>query len=384
MNTKKINIFISGDFASFSRVKETINKRDYRLLYNDILPVIKGADIKITNLEVPLLENGKPIAKTGPNLKSPINTIEALKYAGFDMVTLANNHAMDFGTDGLMSTIELCDKNDIKHIGAGPNLLETKKIQYYEIRNTKIAFINCCENEWSTTRGEDAGCNPMDEVSIYYQIQEAKSNANHVIMIVHGGHETYEYPSPRMKKLYRWFVDLGVDAVIGHHTHCFSGYEIYKGKPIVYSLGNFVFDDRHMPRGSSWNIGAAALLSIDENDIHLNLFPFKQNDDIVGVHLFDEKETKRWLEKERERTEVIQDDVVLRKKFEAFVDSQEKFYRSYLEPNESRWVHWAKNHGYLPRRIKGAKRLLFWNIIRNEAHRDILLEILSKDDCHNK
>ena len=222
----------------------------------------------------------------------------------------------------------------------------------------------------------------MDEVSLYYQIKEAKSNANHVIMIVHGGHETYDYPSPRMKRLYRWFIDIGVDSVIGHHTHCFSGYEIYKGKPVVYSLGNFVFDDR--PRNSSWNIGAAALLTIDKENIYLKLLPYRQGDKEVGVVLFDENEEKQWLEKEQVRTEQIQDDEILGRKFKEFIAIQERLYRSYLEPNRSRWILFAKNHGFLPRKIKGLKRLQFLNIIRGEAHRDIILDILSREDSKSK
>ena len=377
MNNEPINIFISGDFAPRLRVNEVIQKCDHQLLFNDILPLIQKSDIAITNLESPLLENGSPIAKTGPNLKAPVKSIEALKYAGFDMVTLANNHMMDYGREGLLSTIKICEDNQIKHIGAGTDLEEAKQIQYFELKGQKIAFINCCENEWSTTLGEEPGCNPLNEVGIYYQITKAKKNAAFVILIIHGGHETYEYPSPRMKKLYRWFVDLGVDAVIGHHTHCFSGYEVYKGKPIVYSLGNFIFDSDK--RTSSWNIGAAAMVSIQETKIELALYPFTQCDDSVGVQLFDEKEKEECLAKEQLKTSQIQDDKLLYDKFKRFVAKQERLYRGYLEPKSPSWVLAAKNRGWLPRRICGAKRLLYQNIIRAEAHRDIVLELLSRD-----
>lgn len=376
-DNETIRIFFSGDFAPTLRVNDVIKQGDYSALFNDMLPIIKESDIAITNLESPLIEEGKPIAKTGPNLKSPVKSIEALKFAGFDMVTLANNHMMDFGKDGLSSTMQVCEKNNIRHIGAGLNNDEAKKIEYYEIKQKRIAFINCCENEWSTTHGDYPGCNPLNEVALFYQIQDAKANADYVILIIHGGHETYEYPSPRMKKLYRWLVDLGVDAVIGHHTHCFSGYELYKNKPIVYSLGNFIFDSKS--RKSSWNKGAAATLVITGNDIKLQLHPFNQCDDEVGAHLLTEEETKVWLEKEHAKTQQIQDDAFLEHKFEEFVFQLERLYRSYLEPNKSAWILAAKNRGLLPRAIKGHKRLLFWNIIRAEAHRDILLELLSKE-----
>lgn len=377
MNNESINIFISGDFAPRMRVNEIIAKREYGLLYNDILPIIKASDIAITNLESPLLEEGKPIAKTGPNLKAPLKSIEAIKYAGFDMVTLANNHMMDYSNEGLFSTIKTCEDNQIKFIGAGANNDEAKRIQYIELKGLKIAFLNCCENEWSTTQGNYPGCNPLNEVSLFYQIQEAKENSDHVILIIHGGHETYEYPSPRMRKLYRWFVDLGTDAVIGHHTHCFSGYEYYKGKPIVYSLGNFIFDGSY--RKSFWNRGAAAVLKVNGSNVELQLVPYTQCDDEIGVHLLTEEETKVWLEKEQLKSELIQDDAQLIQKFEAFVSANERMYRSYLEPNKSAWMIAAKNRGLLPRTVRGHKRLLFWNIIRAEAHRDILLELLSRE-----
>lgn len=377
MNNEAINIFISGDFAPRMRVNEVIKRGDYQLLYNDILPIIQDSDLAITNLESPLLEEGKPIAKTGPNLKAPIKSVEALKFAGFDMVTLANNHMMDYGEEGLFSTIQVCEKSNIRHIGAGSNLEKAKKVAYFDIKGNRIAFINCCENEWSTTQGDYPGCNPLNEVALFYQIQEAKTNADYVILIIHGGHETYDYPSPRMKKLYRWFIDLGVDAVIGHHTHCFSGYEIYKEKPIVYSLGNFVFDSAK--RNSSWNVGAAVILSIQGVQTKMKLCPFTQCDNEIGIKLFGSKETDIWLEKEAQKREQIQDDTILEKKFEEFAAKKGNLYRGFLEPNNSSWVLAAKNKGLLPRKIKGDKRLLYWNIIRAEAHRDILLNLLSKE-----
>jgi len=371
-----IKIFISGDFAPRMRVSAAIENGNYQSLFNDMLPIIKDADIAITNLECPLIDKGTPIAKTGPNHKASTKSIEAVKYAGFDMVTLANNHAMDYGAGGLNSTIKLCKDNHIEFIGAGNDLAEAKVIRYFDIKDKKIAFINCCENEWSTTHGDAPGCNPLDEVGLYYQITEAKANSDFTILIIHGGHETYELPSPRMKKLYRWFIDLGVDAVMGHHTHCFSGFEIYQEKPIVYSLGNFVFDGES--RNSTWNIGSAVTLFISDDGINFELHPFTQCNDKVGVHLFKENEKTKWINKEKTKTELIQDDEKLEIEFDKFVKKQERLYRSYLEPKSCSFINAAKNRGILPRRIKGYKALLFNNIFRAEAHRDILLKLLSR------
>lgn len=372
----EIKIFISGDFAPRHRAYEVIKNKDFSLLFGDVLPYIKQADISITNLESPLIDEGNPILKTGPNLKLPTESIEALKYAGFDMVTLANNHMMDFGAEGLISTISICEKNGIRCIGAGPNITEASKVCYIDKKGKTIAFINCCENEWSTTDGDKPGCNPLNEVNIYYQIQEAKANADYVLLIIHGGHETYELPSPRMKKLYRWFIDLGVDAVIGHHTHCYSGSEIYKGKPIVYSLGNFIFDSNI--RDASWNYGALAILSLSNDKIKFELYPFEQCNKTVGVFLLSTNDTDAWRKTDVEKTKIINDDILLSDEFDAFCKKNERQYRSYLEPSKNKYILAAKNRGLIKRTVRGGKALLYLNIIRAEAHRDILINLLSK------
>ncbi len=373
-----IDILITGDFAPQMRVSQMIEAGAYSSLFKDMLPLIAQADISITNLESPLLEKGSPIAKTGPNLKSPLKSIEALKFAGFSMVTLANNHIMDYGYEGLASTIELCEKNNIRHIGAGVNLQKASEIQFFSVKNQRLAFINCCENEWSTTQDELPGCNPLDEISLFHQIQVARQSAQYVIVLVHGGMETFENPSPRMVKLYRWFIDLGVDAVIGHHTHCFSGYEIYHGKPIVYSLGNFIFDSAR--RKSSWNIGAAAVLSLENTSISLSLYPFRQCDEEARVILLDQKETSLWLRQAKEKSLLIQNDQWVKEQFDKFAEQKKKLYYTYLEQSSSKLILWAKSKGLLPKAIRGKKRLLYLNLLRAESHREVLLHLLSKNN----
>lgn len=376
MDNDIIKIFISGDFAPINRVSDIIDKKEYVSLYNDMLPYIKECDISITNLECPLVEDGTPIKKTGPNLKAPIKSIEALKYAGFNMVTLANNHMMDYGADGLNSTINVCKENDIEYMGAGQNITEAQVIKYFNIKNKKIAFINCCENEWSTTFGNYPGCNPLNEIDIYNQIKEAKSNSDYIIIIIHGGHEMYEYPSPRMKKLYRWFIDLGADAVIGHHTHCFSGYEIYKDRPIVYSLGNFIFD--RAKKDPMWYYGAAVTLFIENNNIRMDLHPYCQCRERPIISILHDKEKRDWFNKESTKTDIIQNDKLLATKFNKFVLEKYNLYRNYLEPKSNKFIIAAKNKGLLPYRVNKEKTLLYLNLIRTESHRDILLNILDK------
>ena len=129
MESNSIKILITGDFAPTLRVADAIQKGDYESLFGEVKPLIQEVDYSIINMEAPLIGSGTPIAKTGPNLKASCKSVEALKYAGFDMVTLANNHIMDYGSEGLFSTMEICRKNNIEDIGAGCNAEEAKQIK---------------------------------------------------------------------------------------------------------------------------------------------------------------------------------------------------------------------------------------------------------------
>jgi poly-gamma-glutamate synthesis protein (capsule biosynthesis protein) len=371
-----VNVFISGDFAPTYRVLDLIQSGEYQLMYNDILPIIRKADIAITNLEVPLIESGIPIKKTGPNLKAPIKSVEALCFAGFNMVTLANNHIMDYGWEGLRSTMEICKRHDIKYIGAGKDLTEAQAIRYLESNDSVIAFVNITENEWSTTQGDEPGANPLNEIGQYYQVSEAKRNSDYVILIIHGGHETYGLPSPRMKKLYRYFIDIGADAVIGHHTHCFSGHEVYNDMPIIYSLGNFIFDSPNFRNDSEWNRGCAVMLKIQNGKVDFELIPYKQCDKTVGVSLLCFDERKAFYEEAGNKSILIQDDKKLAMHFNKFVQSQIRLYSSFLEPIKNRFLLAAMNRGIMPRLINSKQKRLILNLIKAEAHRDILLNLL--------
>jgi len=377
MNQEEIKILITGDFAPRLRVNDLIEKCDYDSLFGDLLNDIKKADISITNLESPLCDTPSPIRKTGPNLMAPTKSIEALKYAGFNMVTLANNHLMDQGVEGFKSTIQTCKKAGIDYIGAGINLAEAQRFKVIVCKGKKIAFINCCENEWSTTSGDEPGANPLNEIDIYYQIAEAKNSADYVILLIHGGHETYEYPSPRMKKLYRWFINLGVDAVIGHHTHCYSGREEYKGKPIIYSLGNFIFDHTQW-RDNFWTIGCACVLSLTNNNLSSEIIPFHQCDSLVGLRKFDDLEIRDFTNKDKNKTSIITNDELLGKEYDKFLVSQKNMFEAFLEPFPNKIILGLKKFHIIKSLLRPSKRLLYQNLIRCESHRDILLNHLNK------
>ena len=278
-------IIITGDFCPINRIDDLISRKEYELIFKDFLPVLKEADLAITNLESPLTESNEKISKIGPLLKASTQSAAALSAAGFKLVTLANNHIMDYGDTGLISTFKACKEFGIDYVGAGENIQKARKIYTSKVRDRTIAILNFAENEFSTTNGSDHGANPLDPVDNYRDIIEARSIADIVLVIVHGGHEMYDLPSPRIKNTLHFFAEAGATVIIEHHAHCYSGYEVYRGVPIFYGLGNFLFDIPNMSN-PIWNIGYAVELKLDP-DLTFNIIPYQQCGKEAGISLLD-------------------------------------------------------------------------------------------------
>lgn len=369
----KINV--TGDFAPIFRVEKLIDNEDYKHLFNDVMPQIKQADLSITNLELPLTTHDHFIEKTGQSLRGLPKSVKALKAGGFSLVTLANNHILDYGEQGLKDTIKALERDSIAYVGAGANNDEARKPYFFEKGGKILAVLSIAENEWSTTFGENWGANPLNEIDNYYDIVSAKKKADFVLVIVHAGHEHYPLPAPRVKKLFRFFVDAGADAVVGHHTHAYSGYEIYNDRPIVYSLGNFIFDwNSKIPY---WNEGIIAQIDFADSNIKLEIIPFIQNDVQIGVRLMNEKQKEIFEDKIKDINLIIANDEKLTKSFDVFLQKRHDLYISYIQPYTSKNILRLRNIGLFPRDILShKKKKLLINIIRCETHREALLDTL--------
>lgn len=339
---------------------------------------IRNADLAIVNLEAPVATGLSPISKTGPALKMSAFPLSMLRQAGFSLLTLANNHIMDFGEEGLLETLRLAEINGLQVVGAGRNIDEARRPFSTEIRGVRLAIVNIAENEFSTTKGPYAGANPMDPVSNFQDIVLAQKSHDYVVVIVHGGHEGYNLPSPRMQELYRFYIDAGADCVISHHTHCLSGYEVYKERPIFYSLGNFAFVWEDGDRSADWYRGLAVSLEFNSGGCDFSLVPVRFDHRSTEVHRMTGTESKEVMAEIEELNAVISNPNALRVNFDGYVESVRKMYQGFLEPHSSRLLYALQNRGFLPSFLNRRKRTLLLNIIRCEAHRDVLLRLLAQ------
>lgn len=351
------------------------------LFAENVVSTFNEADINIANLECPVITEIKEdkIEKTGPNLYTFNGVFDHLKKLNVTAVTLANNHIMDFGEAGLKNTLYLCEKSNIQASGVGKNLHEAAKPLILQKDDTKIAIINFCENEWSIASEDNAGANPFDIIENVKQINNVKQAVDLVMVIIHGGHEHYHLPSPRMVKQYRFLADQGADIVIGHHPHCIGGYEIYNDVPIFYSLGNFIFT-RTSKYDSSY-IGLILNLEIINNKIkNWVLIPTRQAKRDHWLSLLSGSEKGKVYEDIRSYSEILTNKHELDKEWREWISMRRKDTLKIFSPLNIIPIPYV---GAVLRRL-GANRILLTkkylssvlNYIRCEALHDLSKEVI--------
>lgn len=359
----------------WERVAKQFAQGDYSAM-EALQPVFTQADYSIVNLECPILHGGEnPIIKNGPNLHADTHALEALKEIGADCVTLANNHFRDFGDEGMLNTLSELSAHKIDYVGGGANLKDAVAVLYKQIGTETLAIINCCEHESSIATDDHCGSNPLNPIQQYYAIQEAKQKADYVLVIVHGGVEHYQLPTPRMQETYRFFIDAGADAVVNHHQHCYSGYEEYKDKTIFYGLGNLCFDN---PRKKGlWNEGYVLELSFEQKGLNYALTPYHQCNAEPKVVLYNDEEKQAFDKSIVDLNTIIANPDKLATKYNELKRSTRMKYRASIEPYKSKILRFLFRKHMLPSFMR-RKYTIIGNMIACESHRERLIDAISE------
>ncbi len=363
-----MKLLITGDLV-INRPYDASN-----LIDKKIIELFEESDYNIVNLEAPVTNSETKTLKTGPNLKADKDsTLDVLQALKVDVVTLANNHILDYGVQGIADTLHFCKNNNIATVGAGMNIEEASKTLYMDTEEGKFAIVNFAENEWSAATTDSAGFNPMNVIDNTYQIKDARKNADYVMVIIHGGHEYYNLPSPRMQKQYRFYAEQGADIVVGHHTHCISGNEVHKGVPIYYSLANFLFTKNSIQ--PDWYNGLILEIEIKNNKITPKLYAVEQARETFKLSL---SESNIAFEGIAELNRIIADSDALNDSWKKYVEKQRGLYLNYWSPLsmiKNRYIRAILNR--LNIKLTNKKGLaLYLNLMRCEAHRDLSKEAL--------
>ena len=234
-----VEIAFAGDFVPNDDTLKYIRADLMQDFAPDVRNLFAKSDLTLVNLETPLTLSTERIIKTGSHFSAHPDNAKLLKHLNIDIVTLSNNHILDYKEQGLMDTVKACKSVGVDAVGVGENLMQASVPLIKEIKGKRIGIINICENEYSIATNHNAGANPFNLVDNFRQLRNLRKEVDILLVVFHGGKEYSHLPLPGYKKACEFFIESGADAVIGHHSHYFSGYTYHQGKPIFYSLGNF-------------------------------------------------------------------------------------------------------------------------------------------------
>lgn len=285
-----IKLAFTGDIMLSRGVEEALKRKsqDEDILSNEVKDKLQSFDFVIGNLECPVTSDALKINNN--SFKAAPSNLNVV--SDFDLLTLANNHIFDCGKLGATDTLKYLKDKGYKACG----LKEIEHDNSFFVKNIndkKIGFIaaavdDCIKNdsEYPPYIVRAEGKQFIEEVN------ELSSKVDYLFVLMHGGNEMISYPEPSFRKLCKKIIDVGASCVISHHPHVLGGYETHNNQPIVYSLGDFIFDGQSNKRRK----GAILDVTIENNKIDFKIIP-TQIDTSLQVQFADEFTAKRIIKR---------------------------------------------------------------------------------------
>lgn len=234
-----VRMFVGGDVVNYTNLSGQIFGAGFEQL-------LRSVDIAVCNFEAPIQGFGAPRPKVGPHHAQLPSTPSGLASQGINVALLANNHIMDFGTEGLEATRSELRRNGIATIGAGRSWKEATSPLIVERAGCRIGLINVGEAHFgahdSSSMFDCAGYAWINERGLDARITRLRSECDSVVIFAHAGLEKYPVPLSYWRQRYQELCDAGADVVVGTHPHVPQGFERYDNSWIIYSLGNLYFD----------------------------------------------------------------------------------------------------------------------------------------------
>ena len=211
----------------------------------ELLEELRAADILMVNNEFPFSDRGTPMADKQFTFRCSPGYVKALNEMGVDVVSLANNHTLDYGREALSDTFAALDGAGILYGGAGDSAERAKQVQVIEVHGKKYGFIAVSRvvptADWKVENAVPGLFSCYDTTALVEVIKEARETCDYVAVYPHWGVEYQAYPEANQTQIAKACIDAGADVVVGSHTHCLQGVSYIEGKPVFYSLGNFIF-----------------------------------------------------------------------------------------------------------------------------------------------
>lgn len=245
-----LTIMAMGDIMLDQLTRQKVKEYDPTYPFLKVKELLKQGDVVFGNLEAPISARGKPLTGKKYTFSAAPFSVQSLVDAGINMVSLANNHIMDYGEEALEDTLNILAKHSIGSAGAGMNSTQAHAGTILEVQGYRVALLAYTDDFavpaqhrklWQATEQKPGAATIHDKNRIKADIQRLRTEADLVLVSFHWGYEYTSNVAAEQQKLGHLAIDAGADLILGHHPHVPQGVEIYKGKPIVYSLSNFVF-----------------------------------------------------------------------------------------------------------------------------------------------
>ncbi|MDD3401312.1 MAG: CapA family protein [Eubacteriales bacterium] len=364
------SILVFGDVCPSWGWPELFATRNVDKLFGNLLPIMNEATQIIANLECPLTDAEEKETKTGPNLKAPSDSLQALKQVGVSAVSLANNHIRDYGNRGVLDTIRYCNELSIPFFGAGDNSQDAARPLFLMLGQKKIGFLAFAEEEFNCVSKTQAGANRFDPYVSFGDIGRAKQSCDRLVVLYHGGIEHYRYPSPLLQKKCHAMIDAGADLVLCQHSHCIGTLENYGAGKILYGQGNSVFG--YKVGKTEWNRGLVVkLVAVEELTVSFIPIEATQN----GLVILDESVVDELIETSNR----LQDKDFIDNNWIKFCQPQKAEYLAMLFAKGRVFNKLNRLTNNLLINTLHRNRMTSMNIIRCDAHREVAQTVLEQD-----
>lgn len=278
--SRRVTLIATGDVIPARSVNaQAIKRNNYKWAFEKTADVIKSADVTFINLEAPLFDTC-PLTTEGMVFCGSNHHIEGLLSVGVDVVSIANNHAGNYGLEGIQKTVSLLKNNGISITG-------NNNFAVKNIKGVKMAFLG-----FNNIYKHEQGISWSDKNAIQKQIMEARQQADLVIVTFHWGTEYQSQPDNTQKDLGHFTIDAGADLVIGNHPHWIQPIEFYHGKLITYVHGNYIFDQMWSKKTREGVIGKYVFF--DKKLVDVEYYPL-QIDDYGQPHFITQTQKEQIL-----------------------------------------------------------------------------------------
>jgi poly-gamma-glutamate synthesis protein (capsule biosynthesis protein) len=240
-----------GDILTDGWVRTRINQNGLESLFPpEHRAAFHGADIIMGNLEMAVSRRGEPMPNKQYAYRGDPEHLSLFADIGFNIMSVANNHTLDFGREAFADTLHYLTEYGIKYVGGGASLEEAREWRTFEVGGYRISFLAASRVlpnvGWYATRYQSGIFQAYDPIPLNAQITLAKEESDFVIVYLHWGIMYNTVPERFQRNMAYGFIDAGADLVLGAHPHVLQSFEFYNGKLIAYSLGNFIFESRAM------------------------------------------------------------------------------------------------------------------------------------------